>query len=171
MHQSPKTFGALTLAGLVALAAFGCKEPEIKQAGRKGRTVKANIATFDPNADLSIDIENNKLGTERPDDYAAQMAFNQAFEPMDECVLAAKERKGMKPHKTLKGDIDIEVKVEGPTGKALGVNATLPGKHDKDDALKECIREAVASVQFPSYDGPPTVITFSTELDAGYMEE
>lgn len=164
MIQSPKTFGALALT-LVTLAAFGCKDPEIKQAGRSARTVKANISTFDPDADVSLDMD--KWGTERPDDYAVQMSLNQAFGPMDACVAAAKARKGMPADKVLAGEVDLAVKLQPKTGKAAAVNATLSGKLDKDAALKDCIREAVASVQFPKYDGPPVVAELSTELDAG----
>lgn len=174
MTHAPKFSGtplfALTLAVFVGGFASGCKDPEIKQGRQSARTVKANIATFDPNADVQLDLD--KYGSERPDDYEVQMAFNQAFEPMDVCVLDAKNRKGMKPEKVLhNGHMDISVKIDGKSGKASGVNATLPGKHDKDDKLKSCIRNAVAGVQFPSYDGPPVVVEFYTELDAGYMEE
>lgn len=168
MQHARTTPGALLLSALMAVAVFGCKEPEIKQAGRKGRTVKATVASFDPNADVVLDLD--KYGSERPDDYAAQMAFHQAFEPMDQCVVSAKQRKGMAPEKILAGDVDVAVKLEPKTGKPSAVNATL-SKHDKDTILKECIREAVAGVQFPSYDGPPVVVEFYTELDAGTLEE
>lgn len=176
MHKPSPTFGALALATLMATAVGGmvtlggCKEPEIKQAGRSGRTVKANIATFDPNADVSFDF-NQGGGGERPDDYATQMAFHQAFAPMDDCVRAAKERKGVSIDSVLPGSMDIAVKLEPKTGKAAAVNATLPGKLDADTKLKECIRGAVATVQFPKYDGPPVVVEFYTEVDAGTMEE
>lgn len=169
MTQSPKSLGALALTALVAFAATGCKEPEIKQAGRSGRTVKANISTFDPNADVVLDLD--KYGSERPDDYATQMAFNQAFAPMDQCVLAAKERKGVPVERQLPGSMDIAVKLEPRSGKAAAVNATLPGKLDQDATLKDCIRAAVATVQFPKYDGPPVVVEFYTEVDAGMMDE
>lgn len=170
MHYAPKSFGLLALSALIGTFAAGCKEPEIKQGRRSARTVKANIASFDPNADVVIDLD--KYGSERPDDYDVQMAFNQAFEPMDVCVLDTKSRKGMSPEKVLHdGMMDIQVKIEGKTGKAVGINTKLPGKFDKDDSLKNCIRDAVGSVQFPSYDGPPVVVDFYTELDAGYMEE
>jgi hypothetical protein len=167
--HTPTTFGALALATLMAVAVVGCKEPEIKQAGRAGRTVKANIATFDPNADITIDLE--KFGTERPDDYAAQVAFNQSFAGIDACVLTVKEKKGMAADSQIPGDLDIAVKLEPLTGKASAVNATLPGKYDKDSGLKDCIRNAVAQVDFPKYDGPPVTVEFYTQLDAGSMEE
>jgi len=69
------------------------------------------------------------------------------------------------------GDMDISIKLDGQTGKALAVNATLPGKLDKDATLKECIRTAVSGVQFPTWDGAPVVVDFITEVDAGYMDE
>ncbi len=169
MHTPTKSFGALALASLMALAVIGCKEPEIKQAGRAGRTVKANIATFDPNADVTIDLD--KYGSERPDDYAAQVAFNQSFGGIDACVVAVKERKRMSADTQLPGDLDVTVKLEPKTGKAAAVNATLSSKYDSDTKLKDCIRNAVAEVQFPQYDGPPVVVEFYTQLDAGTMEE
>jgi len=163
------SLGALVLASLVAVAATGCKEPEIKQAGRSsGRTVKASVGTFDPNADVTIDLD--KYGSERPDDYAVQMAFNQAFVGLDQCVLAAKERKGIAAETQLEGDLDLQVKID-PSGKAVGVNTTLPEKWAKDATLESCIRDAVAAVQFPKYDGPPVVTEIYTQLDAGTMEE
>jgi hypothetical protein len=168
MHTSPKSL-ALALATLMAVAVVGCKEPEIKQAGRSGRTVKATIATFDPNADVTLDLD--KYGSERPDDYEVQMALNQGFASMDACVLAAKERKGMSAETQIPGDLDLAVQLEPKTGKAAAVNATLPGKYDRDSNLKDCIREAVAQVDFPKYDGPPVTVEFYTQLDAGTMEE
>lgn len=170
MHN-PQSFGALALATLMALAAVGCKEPEIKQAGRTaaGRTVKASIGTFDPNADLGIDLSN--FGSERPDDYEVQMAINQGFAAMDACVAAAKERRGISADTQLEGDLDLQVKLEPKTGKAMAVNATLPAKYAKDKTLDQCIRDAVGGVEFPKYDGPPVVAEFYTQLDAGMMEE
>jgi len=169
MH-TPRSFGALALATLMALAAVGCKEPEIKQAGRTaGRTVKASIGTFDPNADLGIDLD--KFGTERPDDYEVQMSLNQAFAGMDACVAAVKERKGIAADTQLSGDLDLQVKLEPKTGKAMAVNATISGKYAKDEALNGCLRDAVAKVDFPKYDGPPVVAEIYTQLDGGTIEE
>ncbi len=170
MHTR-QSLGALALATLMATAAFGCKEPEIKQAGGRsaGRTVKATIGTFDPNADLGIDLSN--FGSERPDDYAVQMAFNQSFAGMDACVAAAKDRKGISADTQLEGDLDIQVKLEPKTGKAMAVNATLPGKYAKDTELSDCIRDAVAQVDFPRYDGPPVTAEMYTQLDAGTADE
>jgi hypothetical protein len=153
----------------MALAAVGCKEPEIKQAGRAGRTVKANIATFDPKADVVLDLD--KYGSESVDDYAVQQAFNQSFGGIDECVLTIKERKGMTADTQIPGDLDIAVQLDPKTGKAAAVNATLPGKYDNDTTFKDCIRNAVAQVEFPTYDGQPVTVEFYTQLDAGSMEE
>ena len=170
MH-TPKSFGALALATLVATLAVGCKEPEIKQAGGRsaGRTVKATIGTFDPNADLGIDLD--KFGSERPDDYAVQMSFNQAFEGLDACVASFKEKKGISADTQLLGDLDLQVKLEPNTGKAMAVNATVSGKYAKEQSLNDCLRDAVAKVDFPKYDGPPVVAEIYTQLDITTIEE
>ncbi|MCB9719090.1 MAG: hypothetical protein H6712_34915 [Myxococcales bacterium] len=170
MDKSPKTLVALSLGALMATTTLACKDPEIKAGNRATRTVEASISTFDPDADVVLDLD--KYGSERPDDYAVQQAFAQAYEPMDVCVLAAKERKHMAAESVLHdGMMDISIKLDGPKGKAMAVNASLPGKLDKDSTLKDCIRDAVGGVQFPSYDGPPVVVDFHTEVDAGYMDE
>ena len=167
---TPRSFGALALATLMAVAAVGCKEPEIKQAGRSaGRTVKASIGTFDPNADLGLDL--SQFGSDRPDDYAVQMAFNQSFPGLDACVASFKESKGIASDTQIEGDLDLQVKLEPKTGKAMAVNATLSGKYAKDQKLSDCLREAVASVEFPKYDGPPVVAEIYTQLDGGTIEE
>jgi len=66
MDKSPKMLGILTLSALMATVVVGCKNPEIKSGRRSTRTVKANISTFDPNADVVLDLD--KYGSERPDD-------------------------------------------------------------------------------------------------------
>ncbi len=169
MH-SPRSLIALALCSLVAVGAAACKEPEIKQAGRaSGRTVKASIGTFDPNADLGIDLD--KFGSERPDDYEVQLAFNQSFAGMDACVASVKQKKGIAADTPLAGDLDIQVKLEPNTGKAMAVNATISGKYAKDQGLSDCLRDAVAAVDFPKYDGPPVVAEIYTQLDGGTIEE
>ena len=90
--MTTKTLGAITMAALLGGALVGCKGAD---NGRKQRTVKATIGTFDPNADVELDLHGGG-GGERPDDYDIQMAFNQTFGGMDECVTTAKDRKGVK---------------------------------------------------------------------------
>jgi hypothetical protein len=67
----------------------------------------------------------------------------------------------------LAGDLSVAVKLNPKEARPLGVNATLPGKYDRDSDLKDCIRDAVATASFPTYDGPPIVAEFETQLDAG----
>jgi hypothetical protein len=88
-------------------------------------------------------------------------------------VFDYKDRKGIKAEKQLQGDVKVGVLVNPAKHRPLGVNANLPGKHDKDQKLKDCIREAAASAPYPTYDGPPRVIDFEFELDAGseWVEE
>lgn len=164
-RKSLRTLGAMTLGMLVATAAVGCKGVE---KGRKSnRTVKASIQAFDPNADIGFDFGDGGGGGEMPDDYAIRTAFNASFEGMDACVAAYKERKGMSAEKQLDGEISISVKLN-PSGSPLGINASISSAtHDKDEDLKTCLKQAVDKAPFPTYDGAPRIVDFSTELDAG----
>jgi hypothetical protein len=138
-----------------------------KPAGEAAIT--AQIATFDPNADVQLDLD--KWGSQHPDEYGIQQAFYGSFGQMDQCVLEYKERKSIPTDKQLSGDAKVGVLVNPAEHRPLGVNANLPGKHDKDQLLKDCIREAAASAPYPTYDGPPRVIDFEFQLDAGSVWE
>lgn len=162
------TFGVVALAlGVTA----GCKKPDGKQR-RSAKLMKAAVADFDPtNQDFTINLD--KWGSERPDDYDIELAFNQTFDGMDACVADYKQKKGIKPEKQLQGDLEVAVRLNPAKGPPLGVNAKLPKRYEKHDALKECIRTAVAGAPYPKYDGPPIVAEFYTQLDAGseYWED
>lgn len=159
---SKKVF-VVTLGALISVGVAGCKNPKIKKNG--GRTVKASIAEFDPNADFVLDLD--KYGSESPDDYAVGLAFNQAFGGMDTCVVNAKKSMGLGDAATLKGDVSVAVQLDPKTGTPSAVNATLPAKYARNSQLRDCIREVVGGVEFPKYDGTPRVAEFSCELDAG----
>ncbi len=168
----------LTLAALTcfAIGASACGQAP---SAKKGRDLKmtigekpageeaitAQVASFDPNADVTLDLD--KWGTELPDEYGIQEAFFGTFGQMDQCVFEYKERKKMKAEKQLSGDVHVGVLVNPAKHEPLGVNANLPGKHNKDQVLKDCIREAAAGAPYPTYDGPPRVVDFEFELDAG----
>lgn len=164
-RQTLRTLGAMTLGAMLAVTAVGCKGVE---KGRKSnRTVKASIQAFDPNADVAFEFGDGGGGGEMPDDYAVRLAFNNSFDGLDGCVGSYKERKGIASSKQLDGEIAISVKLNPKDSAPLGINASISGKHDADDALKTCIKEAVEKAPFPTYDGAPRIVDFSTELDAG----
>ncbi len=164
-RKTLRTLGAMTLGVMVAASVVGCKGVE---KGRKSnRTVKASIQAFDPNADIGFDFGDGGGGGEMPDDYAIRTAFNASFDGMDACVAAYKERKGMSADKQLDGEISISVKLNPKNSQPLGINASISSKHDQDDELEMCVKEAVDSAPFPTYDGAPRIVDFSTELDAG----
>jgi|GEM_PF-1522533 len=159
-----RKLGLFTLATAVSLSAVACKKPD-KGRGAGKRTVKATIAEFDPGS-MSVDLD--KYGTERVDDWEVQQAFNRSFEGLDECVLAAKKKHGVGDADALDGDVDFAVKLNPKETKPFAVNATLSSKKWNDDKdLKDCLRDAVAGVGFPTYDGPPQVAEFYTQLDPG----
>jgi hypothetical protein len=125
---------------------------------------KTAVPTFDPNADVVLDM---KAGGERPDEFSLTQAFEQQYTSFDQCVADAKKN----PNQTLPGDVDVEILLNPKGHEPLGINAKLPDEVNKK-SLRECLRGAVAAADYPSYDGPPVVVTFSFELDPGtYWEE
>ena len=166
MRRTIQNLGALTLCGLLASVA-GCKNPEIKQSnGRKARSVQASIADFDPEGGFELDLEKYQ-GGERPDDYQVSEAFNQTFGALDECVAQAKEARNMGMCDQMKGDADVHVRLNPEDSRPLAVHADIAKPYAKDDAFVNCVREAVASAPFPTYDGPPVVANFTTQIDPG----
>ena len=139
---------------------------EVKVGGPAApNAVTANVAEFDPNADVTLDING---GTERPDDYAVQQAFFDQFGSIDECVWNYKEGKGLREEDQLMGDVSLSVKLNPTESRPYGVNAAMPEPFDKATKLKDCLREAAASAGYPTYDGPPVIVDFEFELDPGY---
>lgn len=133
--------------------------------------VTANVAEFDPNAAISLDMDS--YGGERPDDYEVQQAFYGAFDGIGSCVTAERERQKIADDATLPGDVTIAVKLNPERGRPFGVNATMPEGLEDNEVLEDCMREEVAKVDYPKYDGPPVVVEFEFELDPGsvWVEE
>jgi hypothetical protein len=127
--------------------------------------VTANVAEFDRNADIALDMD--RYGSQRPDQYAIQQAFFGAFDGIGACVDAEKQRR--KVDEQFEGDVSMAVKLNPEKPRPFGVNATLPEGFEKATKLKDCMREEVAKVKFPTYDGPPVVVEFEFELDPGWV--
>ncbi len=163
MASIVRSLGLLTLVTAFALPAVACKKPSKGRHGK--RTVKATIAEFDP-ASMTVDLD--KYGTERVDDWEVQQAFNRSFDGLDACVAKAKDKHKVSDSEALDGDVDFAVKLDPDKSEPFAVNATLSSKKwDDDKDLKDCLRDAVAGVGFPTYNGPPQVAEFSTQLDPG----
>jgi hypothetical protein len=162
-HLSAKLTTILSVSAFMAIGA--CKEPDLS-GGKRNRTriVKANIAEFDPNADVDLDAY---FGSERPDEYAMEQAFNQTFDAMDQCVVKAKDKLGVGKDKALDGEIKFGVKLNPKSSRPDGVNAELPKKYAKNKDFQNCMREAVAAAPYPTYKGPPVIVNFETEIDPG----
>ncbi len=151
----------VVIAGAIYLSGFSLTGDEGKKPGE--RKVTASISTFDPEGDVTLDLD--AYGSERPDDYQVQDAFYATFEEMDKCV--AKERKRLGDEEmVLEGDASMEIKLNPKKSKPLGINAEIPD--DYSDKLSDCLREAAAKGEYPTYDGPPVVAEFEFELDPGY---
>lgn len=145
-------------------ASAGKGTAKAKKRRAKPAVASADVANFDPDGILNLD---KYQGSERPDDYAVEMAFNSTTETMDSCVLEYKTRNSIKPEKALTGEMEVAVKLNPHEGDALGVNAKLPGKYDEDKSLKDCIRSAAAKAPYPKYDGVPVIFAFRADLDPG----
>lgn len=144
------------------------REVKVKIGGATAPgSVTANIAEFDPTADITLDMD--KYGSERPDDYVVQQAFFNTFGALDECVWAEKDRRGSEDQ--LLGDVSMSVKLNPESPRPFGVNATMPEGYAKSVKLKDCLREAAASAGYPTYDGPPLIVDFEFQLDPGFVEE
>ncbi|HWB78839.1 MAG TPA: hypothetical protein VG755_27950 [Nannocystaceae bacterium] len=151
---------------LGALVAFGCKG--VDKGKRGGRTVKASIQAFDPNADIGFEFgDGGGEGGETPDDFTVRSEFEKSLPGVDQCVADYKTRKGMKAEKQLEGDVSLSVKLNPKHSQPLGINASISSKHDKDDSLKTCIKEAIDRAAFPTYNGMPRIVDFTFELDPG----
>lgn len=163
-HGKAMVLGLMTV---VLGVAIGCNAKPAERSGERGsRTIsKANIATFDPDEDIHFDL--NAYGTSRPDQYAIEQAFAGAYPGMDTCVADEKARK--KSEKQLPGEAKFAIKLNPKESRPFAVNAEL--EQGLSPKLNDCLREAVAGVTYPTYDGPPTVVKFTTELDPGYAEE
>jgi hypothetical protein len=131
--------------------------------------VTANVAEFDRTADISLDMD--KYGSERPDEYAVQQAFFAAFDGIGGCVEAEHNRRKTELSDTFDGDVTMSIKLNPEQPRPFGVNATLPEGFEKSDKLKDCMREAVGAVEFPSYNGPPVIVDFEFELDPEWVDE
>lgn len=162
-----RSIGSLTaiIAGVAALALpmVGCKKAPNGRNGK--RTVKAAIADFDPNGDIELDLE--KYGSGRVDEWEVQKAFNRSFAGLDKCVVAAKKKAGLKAESQLEGDVAFAVRLNPEAVKPFAVHVTVAQKWSGNGALTDCLRDAVADVGFPTYDGPPQVAEFDTQLDPG----
>lgn len=154
--------GFVVLAVALAIPAACKKAP----SGRSGkRTVQANVSEFKP-SEMSFDLD--KYGSARVDEFEVQEAFNRTFDGLDECVMKTKKKHNIPVEQPLDGEVDFQVQLDPENSKPMGVNAKLSAsKWDKDRDLKDCLREAVADAGYPTYDGPPQMAEFSTELDPG----
>ncbi len=146
-------------AGRAALAAFFAGV-----VGLASGSVSANasVPTFDPNATTHLTSD----GSERPDEHALLSAFKSQREAVDRCVQAAKD--GAEQDDTLQGHAQMEVLLNPEGERPLGVNGQLVEGGPEDPQLLTCLRQATAAAPYPSYDGPPVVVEFDFELDAGY---
>ncbi len=163
MVRSSMWIGVVVATMTVAACGWKPAEP----AGERGRKASmASIASFDPSEDIQFDLM--AYGSERPDQYGVEQAFATRYGAFDDCVAAEKKRRGS--DEQLMGDVSMSIKMNPKAAKPFAVNAEMPEGVDSKK-LNDCLRDAAAAATYPKYDGPPTVVKFSFELDPGSTEQ
>lgn len=149
-------------AAQAALAAFFASV-----VGLSGMSASAaastSVPTFDPNATTELSAD----GAERPDEYVLLGAFENQREQMDRCVEAAKAGEDVQ----LQGTATMEVLLNPAGRRPLGINGKVSDDAPADTGLMECLRAATAAAPYPGYDGPPVIVEFDFEIDAGFEIE
>lgn len=148
-------------AAQAALAAFFASV--VGLSGATANATTAAVPTFDPNATTELTAE----GGERPDEFVLLGAFERQRAQMDRCVEQSKDGEDIK----LEGTATMEVLLNPAGKRPLGINGKVSDDAPKDTGLMECLRAATASAPYPGYDGPPVIVEFDFEIDAGYEIE
>ncbi len=148
-------------AAQAALAAFFASV--VGLSGASANATAAAVPTFDPNATTELTAD----GAERPDELVLLGAFERQRAQMDRCVEQAKEGEDVQ----LQGTATMEVLLNPAGKRPLGINGKVSDDAPKDTSLMECLRVATAAAPYPGYDGPPVIVEFDFEIDAGYEIE
>lgn len=144
-----------------ALAAFFASVVGLSAASASANA--AAVPTFDPNASTELQSD----GAERPDEFVLLGAFEQQRAQMDRCVEQAKAS----DDEQLVGTATMEVLLNPAGKRPLGINGKVSDDAPSDPGLMECLRAATAAAPYPGYDGPPVVVEFDFEIDAGFEIE
>lgn len=144
-------------AAQAALAAFFASV--VGLSGLTANAATTTVPTFDPNATTELTSD----GGERPDEYVLLGAFERQRAQMDRCVEEAKHGEDGQ----LAGTATMEVLLNPAGKRPLGVNGKVSEDAPQDTGLMECLRAATAAAPYPGYDGPPVIVEFDFEIDAG----
>jgi hypothetical protein len=125
--------------------------------------VFAAVPEFNPETPLDLD---RYEGSERPDQDVVMERFNGTFGAIDQCVESERKRAHVEQ---VDGNAFVDVLLNPEGNRPLGVNAKTDASKTRSK-LQGCLREAVASANFPGYDGPPVVVNFEFEIDPGYED-
>ena len=144
-------------AAQAALAGFFASV--VGLGGLTANAATTTVPTFDPNTTTELTSD----GGERPDEYVLLGAFERQRAQMDRCVEQVKHG----DEAQLKGTATMEVFLNPEGKRPLVVNGKVSDDAPKDTGLMECLRAATAAAPYPGYDGPPVIVEFDFEIDAG----
>jgi hypothetical protein len=125
-------------------------------------SAQADVPEFDPGAPVDLD---KWEGSEWPEEQQVTAAFEHQYPAFDACVATEKERTGKTAR--LEGEAGMALLLNPEGARPMGVNAVMPNAHERRAELVRCLRNASASGQYPTYDGPPLVVEFEFEIDPG----
>lgn len=123
------------------------------------------VPAYDPSKPVDL---NRYTGGERPQQNDVLNAFSKQFDALTVCVEKEKQRIHQSQDERMLGDATMTVLLNPHGARPLGVNAVLPKEHQNRREMTECLRRATWMGSYPQYDGPPIVVDFEFELDAGY---
>jgi hypothetical protein len=113
----------------------------------------SHIPKYDPNRVQHIDMSS---GTERLPDAKIRAQLRRLEPKFNACIETA----AMHSDEEIRpGSVDFVFSIE-KTGKVSGVTVEAP-PHLRVFGIVPCLRKALASHRFPSYDGPPTGVDYS----------
>jgi hypothetical protein len=116
----------------------------------------SHIPKYDPNRVQHIDM---KSGTDRLADATIRAHLRRLEPAFNRCIETA----AMHSEQELRsGSVDFVFTIEG-TGKVSGVTVKAP-KHLSVFGIVPCLRKALFTHRFPTYDGPATGVDYSFEV-------
>ena len=82
------------------------------------------------------------------------------------CAAAERARLGLQEGERLAGAVQVRLLLDPEGGSPMGVDSALPPSFRSRTVLASCVRRVVTSGRFPSFRGPPALISVALDLDA-----
>lgn len=149
--------GLIATSDVGGIKVGGAKAVDDREAQRRHRANRGRGAPRSASGDnfdqaLSFDVADDSIGDERLDEGQINGVLSRHGAPLARCLREESARGGAR-----QADIDFVVLGSGKVS-AVRVNG------DSGSGLAQCVRGALAAMQFPSFNGPRTRASFSMSL-------